>query len=428
MSRASAWSGRGATNIPITAMPGPAIGFLQEATRFWDHWLKGVDTGIMKEPMLRAWVQESLAPAAHYDHRPGYWAGEPAWPAADIHQQACTLRQEHSFRAWDPKAIRNCAPAANQTSSSSTSPHRRASASMRANGVPMAWAAFRRNCRSTSARRMADRSSSRPSRLEHDITILGAPVVMLAVESDQPDALVAVRLNDLRPDGGDLRVSYGVLNLTHLGGHDRPAPLEPGKVVNARVQLREIGHIFPAGHRIRIAISTAYWPTIWPSPRTVRLRVHTGGSQLLLPVRRKKPPMRRSSSSLRSKAAAPHARCCKARGRNARSRATWHTNELVYTVVRDDGRGIIDEIGVETGFEKKYVYRINPDRPDQRAGRFERGPSPAARQGVGYLRRCPQRLDLNRKEFLVEATLKVYEKGKPFFVKSWLERIPRKNV
>src|SRR5207342_1876605 len=65
---------------PHVARPGPAIGFLQEALRWWDHWLKGIDTGIMDEPMLRVWMQESVPPATTYRERPGRWVAEPAWP------------------------------------------------------------------------------------------------------------------------------------------------------------------------------------------------------------------------------------------------------------------------------------------------------------------------------------------------------------
>src|SRR4029077_10138278 len=50
-------------NYPHDGAPGPAIGFLQEARRWWDHWLKGVDTGIMAEPAYRVWMQESGSPS-----------------------------------------------------------------------------------------------------------------------------------------------------------------------------------------------------------------------------------------------------------------------------------------------------------------------------------------------------------------------------
>jgi putative CocE/NonD family hydrolase len=69
-----------AHEYPHQARPGPPIGFLQECLRWWDHWLKGRDTGIMREPKLRAWIQDSIPPAADYDERPGRWVSETAWP------------------------------------------------------------------------------------------------------------------------------------------------------------------------------------------------------------------------------------------------------------------------------------------------------------------------------------------------------------
>jgi len=69
---------------PHFAVPGPQIGFLQECLRWWDHWLKGKSTGIMDEPMLRLWMQHSVAPAPFYQERPGRWIAEPQWPSPDI--------------------------------------------------------------------------------------------------------------------------------------------------------------------------------------------------------------------------------------------------------------------------------------------------------------------------------------------------------
>ena len=45
--------------FPQDGEPGPAIGFLQECKRWWDRWLKGIDNGIEREPVLRAWMQDT---------------------------------------------------------------------------------------------------------------------------------------------------------------------------------------------------------------------------------------------------------------------------------------------------------------------------------------------------------------------------------
>jgi hypothetical protein len=50
-----------------------------------------------------------------------------------------------------------------------------------------------------------------------------------------------------------------------------------------RLQLNDIAHVFPAGHRIRISLSTNFWPLAWPAPRHAPITVHTEGSRLILP-------------------------------------------------------------------------------------------------------------------------------------------------
>lgn len=61
--------------------PGPAIGFLQETLRWWDHWLKGEDTGVLAEPLLRSWISDPHPPATSYAELPGRWVGDDAWPS-----------------------------------------------------------------------------------------------------------------------------------------------------------------------------------------------------------------------------------------------------------------------------------------------------------------------------------------------------------
>ncbi|MEZ4730138.1 MAG: CocE/NonD family hydrolase [Caldilineaceae bacterium] len=58
-----------AHEYPEVAVPGPQIGFNQECLRWWDYWLKGIDTGMMQEPLLRAYIMESVRPATFYPYR-----------------------------------------------------------------------------------------------------------------------------------------------------------------------------------------------------------------------------------------------------------------------------------------------------------------------------------------------------------------------
>jgi hypothetical protein len=124
--------------------------------------------------------------------------------------------------------------------------------------------------------------------LTERLEILGAPVVELELAVDRPSAFIAVRLCDVAPDGASVRASYGILNLTHRSSHENLAPMEPGRRERVRVQLNDTAWAFDAGHRLRVAISTTYWPMVWPSADDVTLTIFDRSS-LFLPVRPSRP-------------------------------------------------------------------------------------------------------------------------------------------
>lgn len=76
---------------PHFAAPGPAIGFLQEALRWWDRWLKGIDTGVENDPAMRLWLMDSVRPTFWHPERPGRWIAEAEWPSAKIETRTLHL-------------------------------------------------------------------------------------------------------------------------------------------------------------------------------------------------------------------------------------------------------------------------------------------------------------------------------------------------
>jgi predicted acyl esterase len=115
--------------------------------------------------------------------------------------------------------------------------------------------------------------------------ILGGPRLRIQLAANRPCAFLVARLCDVAPDGSATRVSYGALNLTHRDGHARFEPLRAGERLEIELRLHDAAHAFPPGHRVRLALSSAYWPLIWPSPAPVELSVFTEGGELELPVR-----------------------------------------------------------------------------------------------------------------------------------------------
>jgi predicted acyl esterase len=77
-----------------------------------------------------------------------------------------------------------------------------------------------------------------------------------------------------------------VANLCHRDSHEHPEALAPGKTYTLRIQLDDVAYRIPKGHRLRVSISTSYWPLIWPAPEPVTLTVQTGASYIDVPVRK----------------------------------------------------------------------------------------------------------------------------------------------
>jgi len=75
-----------------------------------------------------------------------------------------------------------------------------------------------------------------------------------------------------------------VLNLAHRDSHGEPTPLTPGVFYHVKLKLNDCGYAFAPGHRLRLALSTAYWPLIWPAPARATLTLRLPAS-LTLPAR-----------------------------------------------------------------------------------------------------------------------------------------------
>ena len=261
--------------FPNDAVPGPEIGFLTESLRWWDHWLKGIDTGIMDEPVLRAWMQEYTPPAPHHREWPGRWVAEPCWPPADAGDRGRRryLRADgNGTLAESPGAGERRIHRGEQTAGLDAG-------ALTADGGFGDWPGDQRgeDGRSLSF-------TSEP--LTAPVEILGNPRVRLTVTSDRPGAGLVARLCDVAPTGESLLVTRDLFNLTHRAGHDRTLPLVPGEATVCEFPLKVVAHRFGAGHRIRLSLSTTYWPWMWPHPEPVTVGLRCGPDSFLdLPVR-----------------------------------------------------------------------------------------------------------------------------------------------
>jgi len=96
-----------------------------------------------------------------------------------------------------------------------------------------------------------------------------------------------VRLCDVAPDGVSKLVSDGGLNATHRASHAKPELLKPGEIYELNIPMKSMAYVFPAGHRIRVAISSADFHNAWPVSKSAVNAVHRSrahASRIVLPV------------------------------------------------------------------------------------------------------------------------------------------------
>jgi uncharacterized protein len=401
--------------FPHDGVPGPAIGFLQEALRWWDQWLKGIDTGIMAEPMLRVWMQDSVPPQPFYEHRPGRWVAEESWPSPRL----APLRFHLNPRRLNP------APRV-ETLITVSSPQ--------TTGLNAGeWCAFGADGEMPTDQRPDDGRSlcfdSDP--LDAPVEILGAPVLTVDMAVDRPVAMIAVRLNDVATDGASTRVTYGLLNLTHRDDHGEPAPLEPGQRYRVTMRLNDIAHAFPAGNTIRLAISTSYWPIAWPAPEPVTLTVFGGAGTLDLPTRPASPldatlpdfPPPEWGPS-RENVKLRHAPFTRKMERDLTTGETIHTLESDGGELGGAALAAIEAIDLNIGHRMVKTFRIGETDPLSARGELKQR-TILKRDDWSIRIETETCLTATAEAFRFVATLRAYEGEAEVFKRDWDESIPR---
>ncbi|MEX0276806.1 MAG: CocE/NonD family hydrolase [Ruegeria sp.] len=254
---------------PHEGVPGPKADFVAEVTRFWDHWLKGTDTGLMDEPPLRFFLQDSAPPTGTHVQREGRWVEEPSWPSPNVEDQTLWLNSgtlENTPVPGAPMSI--CSP---QTFGA-------AAGDMCSFAIPGDMAA---DCRIDAAGALQFKGPP----LEKPLELLGQPCVELTVSADRKQGFVAALLVDEAPDGAQTLIARGFCNLNHRTSDTDPQSIVPDAEMNVTVPLYGTGYRVLSGHRVTLQIASAYWPVLWPAPEPVTLKIKPGTSKLNLPVR-----------------------------------------------------------------------------------------------------------------------------------------------
>jgi hypothetical protein len=250
---------------PDNTVPGPNIEWRREVVRWWDYWLKGKDTGILEEPRFAVYVRDSHPPDVRLKTTPGHWRYED-WPLGRAIGKTFYPGKNHLLMPspGNPQVDR-----LKYTPSSGIS-------------VGYSWIDPKGDMRSADAESLVYDSEV----LTESVEIIGFPRVCLKVSADAKLAHWIVRLEDVHPDGSISLVAGGLLNGSQRDSRLDPSYLTPGEAYEVEFDLRFTSWTFRPGHRIRMAVTNAMFPMIWPTPysMTTQLFLGTESTSLTLPV------------------------------------------------------------------------------------------------------------------------------------------------
>ncbi len=383
--------------FPHSVPPGPGIDFLGECLRWWDHWLKGAATGVMDEPRLKVFIEEARPPSPKPAPRAGRWIGLARWPAPEIAARTLYLTGDGGL-ADRPGAEAACVLRSPQTTGLD-------------GGEQMPWFACGPAPELAGDQRDDDARSALfdTAPFEDAVTILGAPSLSLDLaEPPHGPALIAARLCDLAPDGASTLIARGLAALPAAGG---------GTALE--LALAPAGYRLPAGHRLRLALSNAYWPLAWPPPEATALALRLGRARLDLPLLAADAAEIPPFDPPRGAAPRP-AHLLRA----PRARRTQDRSAGLRLVEEDHGLLRLEDTGLVFGSKATQRFRIEDDDPlsAEAAYGFEHE---LARGDWRVLVRSRMRVTATRTHFLLRSELEAWEGDRRVFRRRWRRRLAR---
>ncbi len=247
---------------PHDAVPGPEIEWRHETARWWDRWLKDDENGIDREPPFAVYVRDWYRPGTDVAEIPGRWRLEDGWPLERLRGARAGASRGRGTRERCRRR---------------RGPHAAVRALRRDRGGRLVGRAAAR----PGAVGRVRASSTRPRRWRSRCEILGFPRVELHAAVDAPLAHFFARLCDVAPDGSvGTRRRRRDERRAPASRCRSPADLVPGEVHDIAFELHVTSWVFPAGHRIRLAVSNACFPMIWPTPHPMTLSLSVGRGRL----------------------------------------------------------------------------------------------------------------------------------------------------
>ncbi len=394
-------------HYPDLGHPGPAIHFQREALGWWDHWLGSEEPATPNWPRLRLWLSDFDPPREVIDRRRGRWI--------ELARPASAATESEDFYLGEGALARRLAP----RSSEARIPYDlRVGAAGGDSGYFGRYGGLPTDQASDDARSLVFETGP----LEEPFSLVGSAVALLEILSDRPLAQVALRLCDVAPDGAVARVSLALRNLALDDSLETGRPLQPDRRRVLRIPFPTRAYRFAAGHRIRLALSSSYWPLAWPAPEPTRLALGLGGCRLTLPRLAGEPaPLLTLFAPPEPK---PEGHRQVAKGPLTRSagmeegwvRSGWHQGWSAQ---------FFPETDTLFGFETSGRHALQASDPQTAVSRFEHRMRIERPDGAAEIKSWAE-LRSDHRFFHLQGRLEAEWRGKRLFVRDWSPSLRRR--
>lgn len=237
--------------------------YLHEMKRWWDYWLKGEKNDVLDEPPVTIFVQGSDT-----------WRHEREWPIQRSGERRLSLSGGRTLADGTPEREGSDPYQTNPTVGAMAGLFDGVGLGI---GTPLDQGPDDLQSLTYTTEPLAE-----------DVEVTGAPEATLCVALESGDDVnLVAKLTDVGPDGSSTLITLGSIKGSTYFSDEHPAPLESGKVYQFRIPLCNTSYLVAKGHRLRLSVSCADFPRLWPTPTNPEIRLFFGGahdSSLRLPV------------------------------------------------------------------------------------------------------------------------------------------------
>lgn len=213
--------------------------------RWFEHWLKGIETGLMREPPIRLFVMGD-----------NVWREEQEWPLARTHYTPYYLHSRGGANSLHGDGLLGTETPAQEPRDTYVYDPRDPVPTRGGNTLVIPMGVY--DQRPVEERRDVLCYTSAP--LPQALEITGPIAVTLYAASSAPDTDFTAKLVDVRPDGYAQNLADGIVRARYRESRARPSPITPGTIYVYTIDLWSTSFVFQRGHRIRVEIASANFP------------------------------------------------------------------------------------------------------------------------------------------------------------------------